>query len=117
VGVTSTAQGSFFLAHGSKWTFGALLACLLWVLGGAFLLIGFITPLASALVGIVGVGSAISWLPAPIGNLFDGRLGFLEVIALAAAIALLGPGAYSVDARLFGRREIVFPASSRTPES
>lgn len=27
--------------------------------------------------------------------------------AIAIALALLGPGAYSVDARLFGRREIV----------
>jgi hypothetical protein len=38
----------------------------------------------------------------------DGR--FVALSALnAAAIALLGPGAYSLDARLFGRREIVFP--------
>jgi hypothetical protein len=29
------------------------------------------------------------------------------VAAIAIALALLGPGAFSVDARLFGRREIV----------
>ena len=31
----------------------------------------------------------------------------------AAAIALLGPGAYSLDARLFGRRVIVFRSDGR----
>ena len=30
-----------------------------------------------------------------------------SLAAIAVALALLGPGAYSVDARLFGRREIV----------
>jgi hypothetical protein len=32
----------------------------------------------------------------------------------SAALALLGPGAYSMDARLFGRREIVLPHSDRS---
>lgn len=37
----------------------------------------------------------------------------------AAALALIGPGAYSLDARLFGRRVIVFPPAehSRNSES
>ena len=30
----------------------------------------------------------------------------------AVALALMGPGAYSVDARLFGRRRLVLPASA-----
>ena len=37
-------------------------------------------------------------------------LGFYDapwLAAIAIALALLGPGAYSVDARLVGRREIV----------
>ncbi len=36
---------------------------------------------------------------------------------LAAVIALLGPGAYSLDARLFGRREIIIPPASRSGKS
>jgi hypothetical protein len=47
-------------------------------------------------------------------NLF-GASAHLDVLILAslllnsAALALLGPGAYSVDARLFGRRVLVVP--------
>ena len=33
----------------------------------------------------------------------------LEVAVVAAALILLGPGAFSIDARLFGRREITIP--------
>jgi uncharacterized membrane protein YphA (DoxX/SURF4 family) len=36
------------------------------------------------------------------------------LIVMAAAVLLVGPGAYSLDARLFGRREIVIlPLSDR----
>jgi hypothetical protein len=35
---------------------------------------------------------------------------------MAAATALLGPGAYSLDARLFGRREIIIPQASNPHE-
>jgi hypothetical protein len=34
----------------------------------------------------------------------------------ATAIALLGPGAFSLDARLFGRREILIPPDPRSPK-
>jgi hypothetical protein len=32
------------------------------------------------------------------------------------ALILIGPGAFSVDARLFGRREIIIPPSFGTHE-
>jgi uncharacterized membrane protein YphA (DoxX/SURF4 family) len=33
----------------------------------------------------------------------------LDLAVVAVVIALLGPGAFSIDARLFGRREILIP--------
>jgi len=46
----------------------------------------------------------------------DGR--FIALSSLnAAAITFLGPGAYSLDARLFGRREIVLPSGGRQDRS
>ena len=86
-------------------------AFLSWILGfliiaaAVFLLIGFLTPLI-ALIALAG----------GILSLADERqLVVVEIYAviLAAAIALLGPGAFSLDARLFGRREIVIPKDKK----
>jgi hypothetical protein len=38
-----------------------------------------------------------------------GALTAFNLAAISAALALLGPGAFSLDARLFGRREIIIP--------
>jgi hypothetical protein len=48
-------------------------------------------------------------------NLFSSRIACFLAISIAIALALLGPGAFSIDARRFGRREIVIPPRS-TPE-
>jgi uncharacterized membrane protein YphA (DoxX/SURF4 family) len=117
IGIEAGVQGAFYLSHGATWTLGALFSCLLLAMGGACLLVGFLTPIGSILVVIATVGNAASWLPPPPGNLFDSKLVSFEIIVIAAAMALLGPGAFSVDARLFGRREIVIPVSPRRPGS
>lgn len=84
--------------------------------GGAALAIGVLTPLAGAVVSLCFLGVAVSWLPAPFSQLHDTAvLGFSVVIA-ALVIALLGPGAFSLDGYLFGRREIIIPPSSRDAE-
>jgi len=71
------------------------------------LIIGFLTPYLSVIACV-----------AAIANLLIGpNSGYLICVVLlidAAALALLGPGAYSLDARLFGRRvTVVTPRRDR----
>jgi len=65
------------------------------------LLIGLWTPVAGALMAIAELALAILH-PA-------GRWTYLNVAVIAAALAMLGPGGCSLDARLFGRRQIQIP--------
>jgi uncharacterized membrane protein YphA (DoxX/SURF4 family) len=80
--------------------------------GGTLLTIGFLTPLAVVLVGLGAASIGLSWLPSCIPNFFDTRISILLAAAMLVAVLLLGPGAFSVDARLFGRREIIIPPVS-----
>jgi len=79
---------------------------------GALLIAGLMTPLIAVLTAAGGIGIALSWLPLPGQDLFDSYLAIINLIVLSIAIALLGPGAFSLDARMFGRREITIPSSS-----
>lgn len=85
--------------------------------GGAFLLAGLMTPLVAVLAAVGGIGIALSWVPLPGQDLFDSYLAIINLIVLSIAIALLGPGAFSLDARMFGRREIPIPSSSNVSRS
>ncbi len=107
------AGGSYFADHGSL-TLRTSLSGLLEISGGASLILGFLTPLGGALVGLGAIGAVLSWFPSPAPNPFDGTLPTIFAAVVAAAVVCLGPGAWSVDARLFGRREIIIP---RTPPS
>jgi uncharacterized membrane protein YphA (DoxX/SURF4 family) len=79
---------------------------------GALLLAGLMTPLVAVLVATGGIGIALSWVPLPGQDLFDSYLATINLIVLSIAIVLLGPGAFSLDARMFGRREITIPSNS-----
>jgi hypothetical protein len=60
-------------------------------------------------VAAIDLARIFSIVPIAAWSLFDGRPEILLRLALAVALIMLGPGAHSVDAYLFGRREIVFP--------
>jgi putative oxidoreductase len=65
---------------------------------GILLLVGLWTPVTGALVAIAEVWIAFSrpgdpWIP-------------IMLATLGATLAMVGPGAWSIDARLFGRKHI-----------
>lgn len=64
---------------------------------GLLLTFGFLTPLAAILPGMAVI------LPEPVSSTA------LLAGAIVAGVVLLGPGAFSMDARLFGRRRIIIP--------
>ena len=79
-------------------TLSVLFKCVL-VLIAASLAVGFLTPLAALISAVV---MAIAFAESS-----DDLRHLLLLHALSAvALALLGAGAYSLDARLFGRRVI-----------
>lgn len=86
------------------------------ILTGTCLLLGLITPLFALLACLEPVAMTLSWFPPPRWNLFAPTLPAVLVTVVAAAVLFLGPGALSVDARLFGRREIIIPKLTRPPK-
>jgi uncharacterized membrane protein YphA (DoxX/SURF4 family) len=117
VGLTSIAAGLFYLAGPSNPATGRWLLGFILITSGAALVVGFFTPFAGLLVGLCFLGVALSWFPAPAWSVQDVRILAVGILITAVVLALLGPGAFSLDGRLFGRREIVIPPSSRPPES
>jgi uncharacterized membrane protein YphA (DoxX/SURF4 family) len=63
-----------------------------------FLFLGFLTPYLSVVCGLAALCSLF------IGG--NSPVHLLGAVADAGVLATLGPGAYSIDARMFGRRLI-----------
>jgi hypothetical protein len=65
---------------------------------GLLLLAGLWTPIAGSLVAAIGIWLACTRAEDPLASVLFATMG--------AALALVGPGAWSVDARLFGWKRI-----------
>ena len=116
VGFTAAAAGVSYFASPSLSVLAKWLLSVALTASGTALAVGVLTPIAGAFVSLCFLGIAVSWLPAPFLYLHDTAAIAFAVVVSAAAIALLGPGAFSVDGHLFGRREIIIPPSSDEPE-
>jgi uncharacterized membrane protein YphA (DoxX/SURF4 family) len=100
--LTSTILLYFGASHLLETTrFASGLPYLIAALAGILLLIGLWTPLAGITIAIVGV-----W------GFFGCSAHSLTAIILAvlgATVAMIGPGMWSIDARLYGRKHLDAP--------
>ena len=95
--------GSSLIAHGLMrlWTGPPaqwFIPDALGIVAGILLLVGLWTPIAGSLVAALGIWNSITEPGNPWANIFLGTIGI--------GLALLGPGEWSADARLFGWKRI-----------
>jgi putative oxidoreductase len=97
-GIALVLEGVMWLRSGTS-----IGAAILYVLGagaGILLLAGLWTPIAGVLLAIIEIWCAFTHPHDP--------WSYILLATLGAALAMLGPGAWSVDARLFGWKRIDF---------
>lgn len=115
LGIALIAQGGLCLGQADT-TFGANLIGTAAILAGALLFLGFLTPIVGVSVAIGAIGVGLSILPACTPALFGTTLPAVFAGVMLLAVIALGPGAFSIDARLFGRREIIIPPLDPRPQ-
>jgi uncharacterized membrane protein YphA (DoxX/SURF4 family) len=114
VGVTAIIHGAAYLNNRAypmilDWLVGLIL-----IATATLVLVGFLTPVMGTFTGIGMISTSFPHLPESmlsVLTLLDSKPSAILPLTMAVAIVLLGPGAFSLDARLFGRREIIIPPS------
>jgi len=72
---------------------------------GLLLVVGLWTPVAGVVVALIEISQVVRFDQHPLVGLLTGTI--------ATALAMLGPGRWSVDARLFGWRRIEAPSRKK----
>jgi uncharacterized membrane protein YphA (DoxX/SURF4 family) len=115
VAVNAIAQGACVLSGSigvsAIWPVLGLIA----VVVGLVFLVGLLTPLLASILGISYLVDAALLFLNNDANKHANAFTALDLALISIALALLGPGAFSVDARLFGRLEIIIPERRRPP--
>ncbi|HTW22096.1 MAG TPA: hypothetical protein VMD78_00760 [Candidatus Baltobacteraceae bacterium] len=120
LGVAAACEGVLRLpwpSSPSNASLGQWVVCLTLIASGAALVLGFLTPFAGVGAGICFLAMSLQALPLPAAEMPDARILALGGMIAAISIVLMGPGAFSLDAHWFGRREIVIPPPIHPPES
>ena len=113
IGLILLDQGAKYLSDRGNLHLDGLLTLSLLFSTGVGLLAGILTPAFSLLVVLAGIGYGLSLIPSPTSSLLSTKVAVIQLIALGLALLCLGPGAFSLDAWLFGRREILIPNSDQ----
>ncbi len=114
LGVVCLLQGRCYLVNTdtASWVVGVGTLAL-----GGFFAIGLLTPVVAIFAMVGGLLVACSVIPDCASTLSQSSYALLLVATTLIEVLLGGPGAYSIDARLFGPREIVIPRLTSSDES
>ena len=96
VGLALVAEGCTTLWGGPPVGKAAISAAL--ATAGLFLALGLWTPVMGTAVALIEIGQTLASAVSPQAHLLQAAMG--------AALAMLGPGLWSIDARLFGWRRV-----------
>ena len=114
VGSTLLVQSSICLSQQPDMRPAALASCILAIIGGGALIIGFLTSIACVLAILGGVGITLLVPASGNLNLLSANPLTFDLLVMCLVSGLLGPGALSLDAHLFGRRKVVIRRSSHS---
>jgi putative oxidoreductase len=81
--------------------FAALAPAMVGAAAGVLLLFGLWTPIAGVLVAVVETWNVLTYSNSPLISVM--------LTVFGATLAMIGPGTWSIDARLFGRKHIYYP--------
>jgi uncharacterized membrane protein YphA (DoxX/SURF4 family) len=115
--LTSVSEGLHFLVTSGLSNAAAWILGVMWLLLGVSFLIGFLTPICGSVGALAGASVVLSLLPVSLLGNLHGKFAAIDFIVITLSLILLGPGAFSVDARLFGRREIIIRDAPRPPRT
>ena len=107
----TTINGQFsYISH--------LILSLILITGSIFFILGLMTPFVSITLAVSELIAAIVRLTLP--NPLDGFrftwIALLLLASIATALIFLGPGAFSIDSRIFGRRQIFIKPPKKESE-
>jgi uncharacterized membrane protein YphA (DoxX/SURF4 family) len=115
-GAVLIIQGVTYFSENHEPGFFAVVLVSAGILLGVLLLAGLLTRVVAVLAALVGVSSIFAWFPGSNVRSLDAHMTAALSAVIAVSLICLGPGALSLDARFFGRREIIIPStSSRVP--
>ena len=114
LGIPLLIEGAALLADWPG-TRSLILVALISAAAGVALLLGYSVGRGAVMGAVAVIAVHFTSLHGECLNLFSSKIACFLAISIATALVFLGPGAYSIDARRFGQREIVIPPRS-TPD-
>jgi uncharacterized membrane protein YphA (DoxX/SURF4 family) len=106
VGGAASSQAWLLITADHGAVNAVVVVALLAFITGLALIVGLMTPIAGVLLSAGGLLLTVtSSVPGHL-LLFDSGMARLEFTGMSVALICLGPGALSLDARLYGRREV-----------